>query len=191
MGVATLDGEAGRDPRPAGAAREVRVWDPLVRLLHWSLAATFVLAWASAEEWDAGHVLTGYAVAAIVALRLVWGLVGPRHARFSDFLYRPRTILAFLRDTLRLRAPRHLGHNPAGGAMVVAMLAMLAILAATGIMMTSDAYWGVEWVEEAHEAAASLALVLVGLHLAGVLVASLEHHENLVRAMLTGRKRAP
>ncbi|MBX6322499.1 MAG: hypothetical protein IRY94_11780, partial [Rhodospirillaceae bacterium] len=111
MGAAMIEGEAGRETRPADAAREVRVWDPLVRLLHWFLIGAFVLAWASADEWDGAHVLAGYAVAAIVALRLAWGFVGPRHARFSDFLYRPGKILAFLGDTLRLRAPRHLGHN--------------------------------------------------------------------------------
>jgi len=120
---------------------------------------------------------------------LVWGFVGTTHARCSDFMYYPSTILGFLTDTIHLRARRYLGHNPAGGAMVIALVLMLAATAATGIMMTTDAYWGVEWVGDVHEAAANLSVVLVGLHLVGVFVASVEHRENLVRAMITGYKR--
>jgi cytochrome b len=96
----------------------------------------------------------------------------------------------YLRDALRFRAPRHLGHNPAGGAMIVALLTALAGTAATGFMMTTDAWWGAQWVEDLHEALANATLVLVGLHVVGVLFASIAHGENLVRAMITGRKRA-
>ena len=95
-----------------------------------------------------------------------------------------------LRDAARLRAPRHLGHNPAGGAMVVALLAMLAGITATGFMMTTDAFWGAQWVEDLHEGFVNATLLLIALHVAGVIFASLEHGENLVRAMFTGRKRA-
>ena len=95
----------------------------------------------------------------------------------------------YLRDTARLRAKRYLGHNPAGGAMIVALLVMLSIIGATGFMMTTDAFWGVAWVQDAHETAVSLTLGLVVLHILGVIVASYEHGENLVRAMITGRKR--
>lgn len=178
--------EAGRDVRPA----EVRVWDPLVRAFHWSLVAAFAAAWISGEEWEQLHVLLGYAVASLVAFRLAWGIVGPKHARFSDFVYRPSRVMSYLRDTMALRARRHLRHNPAGGAMVVALLAMLAAVCATGFMMTTDAFWGLEWVEEAHEAAVNVALVLVAVHILGVALASWEHRENLVKSMITGRKRA-
>ena len=176
---------AGRESRPA----EIKVWDPFVRLFHWSLVLAFAVAWVSADEWDGLHEWAGYTVAGLVALRIVWGIVGTQHARFADFVYRPRTVIAYLADTLMLRAKRYLGHNPAGGVMVIALLLSMTAIAATGIMMTSDAFWGVEWVEEVHEGAVNLALVLVGLHVAGVLVASLEHGENLVRSMITGRKR--
>jgi cytochrome b len=120
---------------------------------------------------------------------MIWGLVGSRHARFADFIYRPSTVFAFLKDTVALRARRYLGHNPAGGAMVIALLLALGVVTSTGIMMTTDAFWGVRWVRESHEIAANLTLALVILHIAGVAFASFEHRENLAKAMVTGRKR--
>ena len=122
-------------------------------------------------------------------MRLVWGLLGPHHARFANFLYAPTTILAFLRDSLAFRAKRYLGHNPAGGAMVVLLLAAVSGIVTTGYMMTTDAYWGVGWVEDVHKALVYSTIGLVALHIAGVVLASVEHRENLVRAMVTGRKR--
>jgi cytochrome b len=127
---------------------------------------------------------------ALLALRIAWGFVGPRHARFGNFVKSPRAVLTYLRDVALLRAPRYLGHNPTGGAMIVALLTMLAGTCVTGWMMTTDAYWGAEWVEDVHEALANATLALVVLHVIGVLVASFEHRENLVTAMITGRKRA-
>ena len=169
----------------------IRVWDPLVRLFHWALVASFALAWISADEWDDLHIWAGYAAAALVSFRILWGLVGSRYARFSQFVHAPRTITAYLKDLMAGREARYLGHNPAGGAMILLLLASLAALCLTGWMYTLDAFWGEEWVEELHEILANLLLVLVGLHVAGVVLASLKHHENLARAMLTGRKRAP
>lgn len=168
---------------------DVRVWDILVRIFHWSLVAAFTIAYASAEVFDAVHEWSGYIVMALVAFRVVWGLIGPRHARFADFVYRPAHILAYAKAMLAFRAPRYLGHNPLGGAMVLALLAALAALTGTGYLMTTTAFWGVAWVEELHEILSSLMLVLIAVHVAGVLFSSLEHHENLVRAMWTGRKR--
>jgi len=182
----SMTAEAGRDMRPA----EVKVWDPLVRLFHWSLVLSIAVAWATGEDLRWLHLGAGYAVAGLIAIRMIWGLVGTRHARFTDFIYHPTTVLAFLKDTAQLRARRYLGHNPAGGAMVIAMLVILVAISVTGVMMTTNAFWGVEWVGEAHEATVNLALVLVLLHLVGIAIASLEHGENLVRSMLTGRKRA-
>lgn len=173
-----------------GRDSTVRVWDPVVRLFHWSLVVAFVVAWFTGDELKELHEAAGYTIVGLLVVRLIWGFVGTSHARFADFVYRPSTVVAYLVDTARLRAKRYLGHNPAGGMMVLALLLMLAVTAATGIMTTTDAFWGVKWVEEAHEFAANLTVVLVGLHLAGVLVASAEHRENLVRAMITGRKRS-
>jgi len=173
-----------------GAGSTVRVWDPVVRLFHWSLVVAFVVAWLTGDEMKTVHEAAGYTIVGLLGVRILWGFVGSTHARFTDFVYRPSTVVAYLLDTARLRAKRYVGHNPAGGAMVLALLLMLAATAATGIMMTTDAFWGVGWVEEAHEIVANLTVVLVGLHLAGVLAASAEHRENLVRAMITGRKRS-
>ena len=168
----------------------VKVWDVFVRVFHWSLATLFVVAYATGDEIARVHVAAGYTIAALLGLRILWGLVGPRHARFSNFVHSPSAVLAYLREVMLLRAPRYLGHNPAGGAMIVALLLMLAATCATGIMMTTDVYWGAEWVEDVHETLANLSLGLIVLHVLGVLVASFEHRENLVTAMITGRKRA-
>ncbi|KGF68065.1 cytochrome B561 [Hoeflea sp. BAL378] len=169
----------------------VRVWDPLVRIFHWSLAGLFAFAFLTGDEWQQPHELAGYVIAGLIAVRLLWGFVGSRHARFADFLYGPSTVAGFLADTLRMKARRYLGHNPAGGLMVIALLLAISAISLTGWMMTLDAYWGMEWVEELHEATAYAALGLIGLHLGGVILASLEHGENLARAMITGSKRAP
>lgn len=178
--------EAGGVVPPA----TVKVWDPFVRVVHWSLATLFLVAFLTGDEIEIVHIAAGYAIGGLVALRIVWGFIGPRHARFSDFIRSPRAVFAYLRDVALLRAPRYLGHNPAGGAMIIALLVMLAGTGVTGYMMTTDAYWGAKWVEEVHEVFANLTVGLVVIHVLGVLVASFEHRENLVKAMVTGRKRA-
>lgn len=179
--------EAGRKERPAVA--EVKVWDVFVRIFHWSLVTAFAVAFLSAGHSDKVHEAAGYTVLVLVGLRFIWGLVGSRHARFSDFVYRPSTVARFLADTARLRARRYVGHNPAGGAMVIALLLAVTTTCVSGIMMTSEAFWGQKWIEKVHEAAAYGTLGLVALHVFGVIVASLEHRENLAKAMWTGRKR--
>jgi cytochrome b len=168
----------------------VKVWDPFVRVFHWSLVALFTIAFLTGDEIEWLHLWAGYAIAALVAIRILWGFIGPRHARFADFVKGPRAIASFLKQSARLEAPRYLGHNPAGGAMVVALLVMLVGLSVTGIALTTDAFWGSKVMEEIHEVLANLTLGLVGLHILGVILASVEHGENLVRAMFTGRKRA-
>lgn len=167
----------------------VRVWDPFIRIFHWSLAGLFVVAYATGDEIEKVHVAAGYAIAGLIVARVAWGFVGPRHARFADFVRPPREVLAYLRDVVLLRAPRYIGHNPAGGAMIIALLATLAATCVTGYMMTTDAYWGSRWVEEVHETLAHLAIGLVVAHVLGVLIASFEHRENLVASMITGKKR--
>ena len=117
----------------------------------------------------------------LVAARIVWGVIGSRHARFASFVSGPRAVLAYLRALRHGHAPRHLGHNPAGGAMIVALLALLVVVAGSGC---------VPWVDHLHHFSAHLLLVVIGLHLAGVVVSSWLHRENLVLAMLTGRKSA-
>ena len=168
----------------------VQVWDPFVRIFHWSLVGLFVIAFVTGDETEWLHLTAGYSIAALVLLRIIWGFVGPRHARFSDFVRTPREVTDYVHSAMRLRAPRYLGHNPAGGAMIIALLAMLVGISATGFMMTTDAFWGAQWVEDLHEGLVYVTLGLIALHVAGVVFASIEHGENLVKAMITGRKRA-
>jgi len=178
---------AGRASRPVS----IKVWDPFVRLFHWSLLAFFAITWITADEWDRIHEIAGYAIAVLIGLRLVWGFIGPRYALFSNFVYGPSAVIAYVKDSVRLRAKRHLGHNPAGGAMIIALLLSLSVATGTGVMLIMDAFWEVEWVKDLHEGAANLTLGLVFLHLVGVFISSLLHRENLVRSMITASNPAP
>lgn len=169
----------------------VRVWDLFVRAFHWLLVLSFALAWFSSHSSETIHHLAGYAAAALVGLRVVWGIVGTHYARFAQFTRGPRTVTAYLRAIVSGHEARYIGHNPAGGAMVLTLIGAMAATAGTGWMMTTDQFWGVEWVTKAHDWIAHGLLLLVMVHLAGVALASFRHRENLVRAMLTGRKREP
>lgn len=198
----------------------VRVWDPFVRVAHGVLVLGFAIAWLTEGKPAWLHEWAGYAVGATVALRVAWGFAGPREARFASFVVRPSAALTYLRLLVTLRAPRHLGHSPAGGIMVVALLASLAVTTATGVaylgasrdrgplapllgaeaarLQAEAAARGearvrrpARWLKQVHEAAADVTLLLVIAHVGGVALASFAHRENLPRAMLTGRKRAP
>ncbi|HWU32415.1 MAG TPA: cytochrome b/b6 domain-containing protein [Marmoricola sp.] len=168
----------------------VRVWDILIRLFHWSLVTSFVIAWLTRHGSEDFHHLAGYAAAALVGLRVIWGVVGTHYARFRQFTRGPTTVLRYLGDIVAGREARYIGHNPAGGAMILALLVAMTGTALTGWMMTTDQFWGVEWVAKTHERIADGLLILVLLHISGVVLASVRHRENLVRAMVTGRKRA-
>lgn len=113
----------------------VRVWDLIVRVGHWVLVIGFLVAWLSADEGETVHVWSGYVIAAVVAIRLVWGIVGTRHARFTDFVRGPGTVIRYLKGLVRGKAPRYLGHNPAGGAMTIALLLALSVTASSGMML--------------------------------------------------------
>jgi cytochrome b len=166
------------------------VWDPLVRIGHWSLAVTVVSAWLTRTGWGAIHEWLGYVAAAIVALRVVWGLVGSSEARFAGFLVAPALTLRYARAVLSGTEVRFVGHNPLGGWMIVVLLACIALVAFTGYLSTTDRYWGVAWVESLHAVLADALMILILVHVAGVVHASWRHRENLVAAMIHGRKRA-
>ena len=166
----------------------VKVWDPLVRLAHWSLVASLVAAWFTSK---AAHEWLGYAALGIVTLRIVWGGIGPRYARFRQFVLGPAETLAYARAFAARVEPRHLGHNPLGGWMIVALLATVALTCASGWLSITDRFWGVAWVQDTHTFLANALVVLAGLHIGGVVYTSLRHRENLARAMVTGCKLPP
>jgi len=168
---------------------KILVWDLPTRLFHWLLAGTFAGAWltADSERWIDVHVTLGYTFAGLIAFRLLWGLVGTRYARFSSFVRGPGAVLSYLKSLLTFRPQHHVGHNPAGGWAVLALLGLGIVTALAGFLTYSD--YGGHWLEELHEGAASAMLALVFVHIGAVLISSLLHKENLVRAMLTGHKK--
>ena len=214
----------------ASSQQSVQVWDPFVRVFHWSLVVAFLAAYFVEPEGSnlAVHVWAGYAVGGLVVLRIIWGFIGPKHARFSDFLFGPFAALRYLFSILGGNSKRYLGHSPAGAWMVFALLTGLSATVISGM-----SYYGQaenkgplgavfaetkgataatgpaladeensdddaaarpdddedERLEELHEVFANLTLVLALLHIGGVILASFAHHENLARAMITGRKR--
>jgi cytochrome b len=179
---------------------EVYVWDPFVRVFHWTVVAAFTIAYLTEDDLLTVHVWAGYVVGALVIARIVWGFIGSPHARFSDFVYAPATAFSYVRELLRFRGARYLGHSPGGGAMVIVLLIFLAVTVATGLvvyggdqqagplagMFTKD--FG-ESFEDVHEIVANITLALIFFHVSAVVLASFVHRENLVRAMVTGYKR--
>jgi cytochrome b len=196
-------------------AAPVRVWDLVVRFGHWLLVACFLTAWFTEGNPMWLHKSAGYGVAIVLAFRVPWGFLGTRYARFADFVRPPREAFAYLKALRSGHPPDYLGHNPAGGLMVVALLLSLAGTAGTGMALYDassgkgpiaatrawldgkpyESGWGHKrdkkvarrW-EDVHEVFANLTMTLVVLHIGGVVAGSLAHRENLVRAMITGRK---
>jgi cytochrome b len=191
---------------------QTKVWDLFVRMFHWTLVIGFAVAYVTGDDAEALHEWSGYAVLGLILARTVWGFVGSRHARFADFVYGPSAIVRYTFGLLTGHPRRYLGHNPLGGLMVVALLTLLFAVSISGILalespplsaaaVVTPAYAnGSEvdddrhdeaegWMTELHEALAEFTLVLVVLHIAGVLLGSWLHRENLIAAMFTGRKR--
>jgi cytochrome b/uncharacterized membrane protein YkoI len=183
---------------------KIRVWDPLIRIFHWTLVAAFTIAFfTDDEDLLIPHVWAGYVVVGLLIFRLLWGFVGSAHARFSDFVFAPSRMVSYLWDTFQGDAKRYLGHNPAGGWMIILLLVMLTLLSITGLVLYAvDNHAGplagllagagrdVEDVFEGlHEFFANFTIFLVIIHVAGVVVESILHKENLVWAMVSGYKR--
>lgn len=182
----------------------IKVWDLFIRTFHWSLVISFLVAYITEEDLLAIHTLAGYVILGLLALRLVWGFIGTPYARFSNFTYSIASIRGFLSDTLHLRARRYIGHNPAGGAMIILLIAGLLLTSFSGLAIyaaseqagplasvlgnSSDSMK--EALEESHEFFANFTVLLVFVHILGVLFESFIHRENLVSAMVSGNKRA-
>lgn len=168
---------------------KVLIWDWPVRVGHWLLAAAFALAWITgeSEEWRLVHAWAGGTVVSVVLFRVLWGFVGTRHARFVNFVRRPQAAVDYVAGLLRGAESTSVGHNAAAGWAIVALLALGLLSGVSGWLTYQE--MGGEWLEEAHEALTAGMLTVVLVHVAGVITSSVAHRENLVRAMLGGRKR--
>lgn len=164
------------------------VWDAPVRVFHWLLVLSFAGAYltAESERWRLLHVSLGYTLGGLVAFRILWGLLGTRHARFASFVRGPAAVMRYLRSLLSGHPQHHVGHNPAGAVVIVLLLLLSVAITASGWAVYNEV--GGEWLEELHEGASNFMLAVVGVHVAGVLVSSWLHRENLVRAMVSGHK---
>ncbi len=181
---------------------QIRIWDLPLRIFHWILVTSFLIAYITEDDFMTVHSYAGYTIIALLIFRLLWGLIGSKHARFSDFVCAPTTTMAYLKDVLHNRAKRYLGHNPAGGAMVIAILISLLITTITGLaafateeglgplvsLMDATPNYIFDAAEDVHEFFANFTLALIIFHIIGVVVTSLSHKENLIRAMITGYK---
>ncbi len=216
--------------------KSIKVWDLFVRLFHWSLVAAVITQLATAEDFKTVHVKVGYVIIALLITRIIWGVVGPRHARFADFVYPPADILSYLKGLIQGRPKHYTGHNPAGGAMVCALLFFLLLTTLSGLL-TYGAYgkgplalqpsrlvaraWAHDnnhggedgrprhaelnnkpedrhnhgdteaqhnfW-KEIHETLVGIIIFLIILHICGVIASSYVHRQNLILAMITGKK---
>ena len=183
--------------------QRIRVWDPLVRLFHWLLAACFLIAYVLEDGMLNLHVLVGSIVLGLIIFRLIWGVMGTKHSRFADFIYSFKQIIQHLRDLVSLRPAQHMGHTPLGGIMIVILLFGLLLLTLSGVMLYAlegaflpfaGLMTGVDLdttilIEHAHGWVADLLMLFVLFHIAGVLFESLLQQQNLVRAMITGCKK--
>jgi cytochrome b len=152
------------------------------------MVASVAVAWLVTEGRI--HDAAGYILLVLIALRVLWGFIGPERARFASFVRPPRSIFQYAEQLYAGREPRHIGHNPIGGWMIVALLATGLAASLSGWLYTTDAFWGIAWVERIHVFFAEFLLVLAALHIAGVIFTSIRQRENLIAAMLHGRKRA-
>lgn len=166
----------------------IRVWDVAVRFTHWSVAA-IVCYDVIDDSGDAVHRVLGYVAAGLVLFRIAWGFVGTEHARFRAWLPRPAGVLAYGRALMRGRAPRFISHTPLGAVTMLAMWTLILALAVTGWMSRLDPLWGEDWPIDIHRWLSNTLLGLVALHVAAAIAMSLKGRENLIAAMLTGRKR--
>lgn len=220
----------------SSSTKTVSVWDPLVRIGHWTLVIAFFTAYFTEEDFLTQHTWAGYVVGSVVLIRIIWGFVGSKHAKFKDFIYSPSAIFTYLNGLISRKPQHYLGHNPAGGLMVFALLLSLSATTYTGIALyaveknagplagivanndktmpkasiISTAYadevgdddkneqgnFSVneadeEFWEGLHEFFVNFTLLLIALHIGGVLISSYVDKENLIKAMVTGRKEVP
>ena len=187
-------------PRQHSQPANVKAWDLLVRIFHWSLVLFFLVAFITEDDWLDLHAQAGYAVMYLVGFRILWGLIGAPTARFLNFVKPPSVVFVHLKSMLSGHPKHYLGHNPVAAVMVISLLLSILLTGFSGLVTLASENqgplagsffnaWRGEWVEEIHEFFANFTLLLVFGHLGGVIVSSLLEGENLARAMVTGRKK--
>jgi cytochrome b len=183
--------------------QQTKIWDIFIRIFHWSLLATFAITYLTEDDFPSLHVYAGYTMMVLIVLRLVWGFIGSRHARFNNFIAKPSNVINYMKEVVQFRAKRYVGHNPAGGAMVIALLISLSMTLLFGLLTFGAAEFSgplaglaggvsesfANIFEELHEFFANFTLFLVVVHVLGVAIASFQHKENLIKSMVTGYKR--
>lgn len=181
---------------------QVKVWDIFIRVFHWTLVTSFFIAYLTEDDFEILHTNAGYFVLILLAIRLVYGLIGSKYARFSDFIYPFKTTIQYLKDVLSFRGKRYIGHNPAGGLMIIALMMSLAVTGVTGMgayateeragplvnLIQFLPYSLARTLEDVHEFFANFTILLVFVHVSGVIFESLSHRENLIKSMLNGFK---
>lgn len=181
---------------------QIKVWDLFIRSFHWILVIAFAIGYATEDDLMMLHSNAGYLILILLGLRFIYGFIGSRHARFSDFIYPPITAIRYVKDVFLFRPKRYLGHNPAGGLMIIIMLLSLVATSVSGMMalaveeragplvgfMSYIPYWMASASEDLHELFANFSLFLIAVHVTGVIVESIVHGENLVLSMISGRK---
>ncbi len=183
----------------------IKVWDPLVRLFHWLLASAFFTAYLSAEESQPVHNYAGYLIVSLIVGRILWGFIGSTHARFANFGVGPSKVLSYLKALIKRQPTNYLGHNPAGSVMILLLFGSLLATAFSGMInlgieehagplagwVQAMGWQNDDLIEEIHEFFANFTVLLVFFHISGVIIESLLHRDNLIKAMITGRKRTP
>lgn len=189
---AVAPGPSALAPSPsvgASSTIRVKVWDPVVRLFHWTVVTGCVLNLWVLEDGKYWHRFTGYVIAVVLAIRLVWGFIGTPHARFADFFPTPRRTKAHLSALLTGHDDRYVGHSPLGAICMLLLMGLLASTCLTGWMMRLDAFWGDEWLEQLHSLLSNGILGLAMIHFSAAIIESWRHKENLIWSMITGMKR--
>jgi cytochrome b len=167
----------------------ILVWDLPVRVFHWLLVICFAGAWltSESERLQMIHYAFGYTTCLLVCIRLLWGLFGTRYARFSQFLKGPKAVFDHFLAMLRLKPHQDVGHNPAGGLVMIVLMLLILLIGLSGYMSVKEVFG--DFSSEFHESVSHLALALVILHILAAVIMSILEKQNLIRAMVNGKKR--
>ncbi|MFV2060018.1 MAG: cytochrome b/b6 domain-containing protein [Gammaproteobacteria bacterium] len=180
----------------------IKVWDIAVRLFHWSLVISFLSCFLT-EDSSRLHIYSGYFIIVLILCRIIWGFIGSKYARFSDFIVKPKVAIDYLHDIRKNTNARFLGHNPAGAAMIVVLIVAVISTCITGVLLygiddhagplaflfSGEHEYLENLVEEVHELFSNFTVALIVIHISGVIIAGKQHNENLVKSMINGYKK--